>query len=217
MSARDEDEDQDLTLLGEVLRADAAARAAGADGDPARDAALAAFRTARDAGLHASAEPRPADDWRPRAPRRRIAGWRLAGVGAAFAGLALGGVAVAKIGAPPVRDKGPQAGQQASSQAPESPRQGHSSGARTPEAKDRAGNGEPKGPAHASQPPKARRTEALCRAYEKVGGKALAAAAWRELTAEAGGVHAVDAYCAARQDKEKNDGGKQEENPGRGN
>ncbi|MEV3860489.1 hypothetical protein AB0J38_40060 [Streptomyces sp. NPDC050095] len=89
--------------LGELLAA--AVRPEGPDAD-GESRALAAFRSARDAGA-LDAAPRRRDDWRP----RRRGRWSLrATVGAVLAGLTMGGVAIAGIGGPgaePVRPQPP--------------------------------------------------------------------------------------------------------------
>ncbi|MEU6704323.1 hypothetical protein [Streptomyces wuyuanensis] len=94
-SERDEREEPRTPELNALLEA---ARRPGASDPSAQEQALAAFRTARDAGLHAAPVPwwrrRARDDWRPAAERRR---GRLL-VRGLIAGLvmgALGGVAVA--------------------------------------------------------------------------------------------------------------------------
>ncbi|MEU4132347.1 hypothetical protein [Streptomyces wuyuanensis] len=92
---RDEREEPRTPELNALLEA---ARRPGVSDPSAQEQALAAFRTARDAGLHAAPVPwwrrRARDDWRPEAERRR---GRLL-VRGLIAGLvmgALGGVAVA--------------------------------------------------------------------------------------------------------------------------
>jgi hypothetical protein len=76
-------------LLAAAVRADSL--------DPgAEDRALAAFRTARQAGAH-GARTRRRDDWRPRAHRRLGRSLR-ATLAALMASATLGGVAIASIG-----------------------------------------------------------------------------------------------------------------------
>lgn len=80
---------------GVGARLAAAVIGAGPPDADAEQAALTAFRAARDAGA-LDARPRPGDDWRP---RRRPARWSLrAVVGTLVASVAVGGVAVAGIG-----------------------------------------------------------------------------------------------------------------------
>ncbi|MHA4779163.1 hypothetical protein L1085_032370 [Streptomyces sp. MSC1_001] len=57
--------------------------------------ALAAFRTARDAGLHQAGGTRPQDDWTPPEQRRSTRRSLRAALAAALASLTLGGVAIA--------------------------------------------------------------------------------------------------------------------------
>lgn len=92
---RDEWEEPRTPELNALLEA---ARRPGVSDPSAQEQALAAFRTARDAGLHAAPVPwwrrRARDDWRPAAERRR----RRLLVRGLIAGLvmgALGGAAVA--------------------------------------------------------------------------------------------------------------------------
>ncbi|MFJ5832860.1 hypothetical protein [Streptomyces sp. NPDC093089] len=61
---------------------------------------LAAFRAARDAGLHASRPTRRRDDWTPAADRRRPRRSLRTAVAMLFASATLGGVAVATGGLP---------------------------------------------------------------------------------------------------------------------
>lgn len=125
-------------------------------------AALAAFRAARDSGVHtASGAPRRRDDWRP---RRRRAHWSVrATVGALLASLAVGGVAVAGIGAgrgEPSSGR-PEHAPRPASTAPPAP-------ARTPSAPPsstaRPGHGHGPGVGHG------RDREARCTSYEKGRG-----------------------------------------------
>ncbi|MEU4997773.1 hypothetical protein [Streptomyces sp. NPDC021622] len=76
-------------LLGDAVRV--------GDVDPdSQGRAVAAFRSARDAGAHRT-RTRRRDDWRPRLRRRTLGSLRAA-VGAVLASLLLGGVAIASIG-----------------------------------------------------------------------------------------------------------------------
>ncbi|MFE6284949.1 hypothetical protein [Streptomyces sp. NPDC057877] len=157
----------------------------------AEQRAVAAFRTARDAGAHrARARTRRRDDWRPRAHRR--AGRSLKATLAVVLGsLTLGGVAVAAIGS--AGSTSDDAGKartrpETSTLSPKTPTQGSA----------------PTGPSAATTSPDgpstAQDTEAQCRAYEQVAGRgqALDATAWQRLVAAAGGEEKVDAFCAAR-------------------
>ena len=84
-------------LLTAAVRADSL--------DPgAEDRALAAFRTARQAGAH-GARTRRRDDWRPRAHRRLGRSLR-ATLAALLASATLGGVAIASIGSVGTSDDG---------------------------------------------------------------------------------------------------------------
>jgi hypothetical protein len=155
------------------------------DLDPdAEQRALAAFRTAHDAGAH-RARTRRRDDWR--VPAERRAGRPLKTTfGVVFASLALGGVAVAAIGSAGSSTDG--AGRGTSHPSAVAPH-------RTGGAASSASPGG-RGPQHGSVTGK--ETEAHCRAYEHVKdrGKALDATAWQRLVAAAGEEDNVAAYCA---------------------
>ncbi|WP_432058715.1 hypothetical protein [Streptomyces sp. bgisy022] len=74
----------------------------------AEQRAVAAFRTARDAGGH-RARTRRRDDWRPREARTTGGPALRATLSVLVAGLALGGIAWAGIGAAPATaDRGPE-------------------------------------------------------------------------------------------------------------
>ncbi|MEU3103526.1 hypothetical protein [Streptomyces griseoflavus] len=155
----------------------------------AEQRAVAAFLAAREAAAH-GARTRRRDDWRAR--RRRIGGRSLkATLSVLVAGLALSGVAVAGIGATvsspdrPVRDTG-------RTHAPP--------GATAPAVPDSAAPEAGSGREEADRPASARDTEAHCRAFERAGGRgrALESAAWKRLTAAAGGPAHVEAYCAGQ-------------------
>ncbi len=150
--------------------------------------AVAAFRAAREAGLH-QARTRRRDDWRPR-EQRRLARSLKATLSLFAASLALGGVAVAAIGSSdssdgPADDRG---GSNPSASAPDRPATEPSS------ATSGTGSERPGHPATAQD------TEARCRAYEKVedSGKALDSTAWQRLVTAAGGEDKVAAYCAGQ-------------------
>ncbi|MFG2886295.1 hypothetical protein ACGFYV_29010 [Streptomyces sp. NPDC048297] len=168
----------------------AALRAAGPVDPAAEQRALAAFRTARDEGLHGPhrARTRRRDDWRPREPRRL--GLSVKATLSVFvASLALGGVAVAAIGAA-----------DSSSHSADADKEHAKPGASAPE---RAGAGASAGSSAApsarpDHPDTAKDTLAHCRAYEQVRGrgKALDSTAWQRLLTAAGGEDQVTAYCA---------------------
>ncbi|MDC0765934.1 hypothetical protein [Streptomyces sp. HD] len=148
--------------------------------------AVAAFRAARDAGVH-RARTRRRDDWRPR-NRRRLALSLKTTLSLFAASLTLGGVAFAAIGSSdssdnPADDKGRPT---PSATGPDRPATGPSS-ATSGRASGRDGH-----------PATAQDTEARCRAYDQVkgSGQALDATAWQRLTAAAGGADKVAAYCA---------------------
>ncbi|WP_326721056.1 MULTISPECIES: hypothetical protein [unclassified Streptomyces] len=159
--------------------------------------AVAAFRAARDAGVHAvrPARSRRRDDWRPREQRKVGRSLRTT-LAVLFASLTLGGVAVAAIGS--VSDDGgadrDDTRLPSSSAAPE--RSGPASA-----------NPAPSGPGQAApsgHPSQAQDTEAHCRAYDAVKGrgKALGSTAWQRLIDAAGGEGNVEAYCAGQLDHE---------------
>ncbi|MFE0249764.1 hypothetical protein [Streptomyces sp. NPDC059010] len=148
--------------------------------------AVAAFRAARDAGVH-QARTRRRDDWRPRT-RRRLALSLKTTLSLFAASLTLGGVAFAAIGSSdssdgPADDKGRST---PSATGPDRPASGPSS-ATSGSASGRNGH-----------PTTAQDTEAKCRAYDQVkdSGQALDSTAWQRLVAAAGGTDKVAAYCA---------------------
>ncbi|MEU9157382.1 hypothetical protein AB0D59_44305 [Streptomyces sp. NPDC048417] len=148
--------------------------------------AVAAFRAARDAGVH-RARTRRRDDWRPAADRRARRPAKLT-FGVVFASLALGGVAVAAIGSAGSSTEGA----------------GHGRGTTNPSAAASNGPGDAAssppsaGPRPTDRPATAQDTEAHCRAYAQVQGrgKALGATAWRRLVVTAGGEDKVAAFCS---------------------
>lgn len=163
--------------------------------------AVAAFRAARDEGLHASAlhasaRTRRRDDWRP-AAERRIGRSLKTAVASLLASVTLGGVAIAAGALPtPFREApAPEPKPRRSASVPQ-PRPPH----------------EPAGPPVPATPPLDRETlpaprsakpatardhEALCSAYEKVKGHGRAAesTAWQRLVTAAGGEQEVPRYC----------------------
>ncbi|MBB4712841.1 hypothetical protein BJ965_002723 [Streptomyces luteogriseus] len=172
---------RDDTALRAVLTA---ALTADDPGPEAERRAVAAFRTARDAGAH-GARTRHRDDWRLPAPGRTGRPVKTTAA-AVFTSIALGGVAVAAIGS--VGSPANGTGGTAPSSAPAPARSG---GQATQVPSDGPGRG---GPSSAPD------TAAQCRAYERVEGRgtALGATAWQRLVAAAGGEDEVDAYCAER-------------------
>jgi len=144
--------------------------------------AVAAFRDARDAGLH-RARTRRRDDWRPRESRRARRSLR-ATLTLSLAGLALGGVAFAAIGSVGGSSDDGHAARQRT-HAPVLP---PTTAPRTPAAS-----------VTPVRPAPAKDIEAHCRAYEKKltgKGKALESTAWQRLITAAGGEANVTAYCA---------------------
>ncbi|MFF0458931.1 hypothetical protein [Streptomyces mexicanus] len=196
--ARGTDEAVDVAALERAL---AGALHADALDAAARRQALAAFRAARDEGLHRAARTRGQDDWSPRRAARRSL---RAAVATCLAGLTLGGVSIAAIGLPGA--SGPAHG--------DAPAPRHASPAQAPGAPEPTTDAVPPqraasptgGPAAAAdgrdrdRPPTAQDTQAHCRAYPSVKdrGDALDAPAWRRFLEAAGGEDGVAAYCAAR-------------------
>ncbi|WP_437046932.1 hypothetical protein [Streptomyces sp. enrichment culture] len=163
----------------------AALRAGGAGAEGERRA-VAAFRTARDAGAHRAARTRRRDDWRPRA-RRRAGRPLKAALSVLLAGLVLGGAAYAAIGGGPAAD-GPR-GERSRPPAATAPAGGPAPrpAPTSPGVLTGPGNRSAGGDAAAD-----------CRAHERMGGRDMErdAAARRRLLAAAGGERRVDAYCA---------------------
>ncbi|MFI2412476.1 hypothetical protein [Streptomyces sp. NPDC018947] len=164
--------------------------------------AVAAFRSARDAGAHRAARTarvRRRDDWRPRRRRRARRSLKTT-LSVLLASLTLGGVAYAAIGvagssAPDAADdrhRGP---------SPTAP--GTGTGDRPPATplpatKSSGATTGPGGPATAPGTAEGDGTESLCRAYERAEDRdgVLDGAAWQRLVAAAGGERRVEAYCA---------------------
>ncbi|MDQ1068082.1 hypothetical protein [Streptomyces canus] len=162
----------------------AALRGEKSDGEAERRA-VAAFRAARDAGVH-RARTRRRDDWRPRSQRRRARSLK-ATLSVLLASLTLGGVAYAAIGSTGGGEpKGAVSGKDVRpSVSASTPAESHSSA-------------RPTASAPAERPPTAKDTLAHCRAYEKLRGrgKALDSTAYQRLVTAAGGEANVSAYCA---------------------
>ncbi|MEV2212785.1 hypothetical protein AB0H86_15275 [Streptomyces sp. NPDC050997] len=153
--------------------------------------AVAAFRTARDAGAHRS-RTRRRDDWRPR-ERRWGARSVRATLSVVLASLTLGGVAFAAIGSAGHDTHGAEDGP------------GRPHPAASTEARPSAPSSRPAPDSHADaapsdRPATAKDTLAHCRAYERVAphGKARDSTAWQRLATAAGGQANVRAYCAER-------------------
>ncbi|RPF35802.1 hypothetical protein [Streptomyces sp. TLI_185] len=150
--------------------------------------AVAAFRAARDAGVH-QARTRRRDDWRPREQRRTRRSLK-ATLTMALASLTLGGVAVAAIGSVHSSDEDHDNRQQPgpSATAPDT-----SAGQASQGASGTPGRADP-----SDRPSTAQDTEAHCRAYQAVKGhgKAMDATVWQRLIEAAGGEQKVAAYCA---------------------
>ncbi|MFD0439721.1 hypothetical protein ACWEGX_08545 [Streptomyces chartreusis] len=155
--------------------------------------AVAAFRAARDAGVH-RARTRRRDDWRPREQR-----WPAFSVKTTLsvfvASLTLGGAAFAAIGTAGFSDDAAD-----DKGAPTRT----SSASDRPGAQSSAASGA--GSAKSDHPVTAQDAEAKCRAYDQVKdtGKALEATAWQRLVTAAGGADKVAAYCAEQLAAAKN-------------
>jgi hypothetical protein len=164
----------------------AAALLAGGPGPDAERRAVAAFRTARDAGAH-GARTRHRDDWRLPADRRTGRPVKTAAA-ALLTSIALGGVAVGAIGSAGSSSNG--AGERSAHPSNLAPTRQAAETAQAPSG----------GPGRGEGSSAARDTAAHCRAYERVEdrGKTLDSTTWRRLVAAAGGEGEVDAYCAER-------------------
>lgn len=205
-AATDPADDKRAAALAGLL----AAASAPAALDPVREeAAVAAFRAARDEGALTAGvrhRNRRSDDWRPRARGLRHAARSAKAVtGALFATLALGGVAVAAaVGALPTSFGGGAAD-------PDPLRSGGSgshAGSTTPGQsaspapdRDRPAGGASRGVDGATPSAPARSTDyqALCRAYAAADWRRgpMDRQSYRELEkAAGGGRHRVRQYCA---------------------
>ncbi|MET9373624.1 hypothetical protein ABZX98_05665 [Streptomyces sp. NPDC002992] len=175
----------------------AALRPRGVD-DASAQAAVAAFRTARDTGLHTSRRSTRREDWRP-APERRTGRSLKTALAALAASLTLGGVAIAAavpldlFDETEAREPEPHRSTSAPlpSQEPATP------SFESPDSRSPAPEGVPTTPGvpgNPDHPP--RSSESLCRTYEKSldKGKAMEAAAWERLVAAADGED-VATYC----------------------
>ena len=158
--------------------------------DEGESRAVAAFRSARDAGAH-RARTRCRDNWRPRGRRWGARSVR-ATLSVVLASLTLGGVAFAAIGTGGGNTRG----------TGEAPGRPHPASTEAPTST-------PHAPAHpdsravvapSGRPATAKDTLAHCRSYEQVEprDKALDSTAWQRLVTAAGGDANVRAYCAER-------------------
>ncbi|MGW1122304.1 hypothetical protein ACWD5B_35200, partial [Streptomyces tanashiensis] len=168
---------------GELLRA-ALSGGPGAGDDAVTQGekgALAAFRAARDAGLHASLPTRDLDDWTPADERRRPRRSLKAVVAALVASVTLGGVAVATGGLPenflgtPAPPPGERPTRSVPAPASEPTRTGETGGG-TGDASRSAPPGTtaplpPEKDLLESPAPPGRSREALCRAFVNGEGK----------------------------------------------
>ncbi|MEU5216488.1 hypothetical protein AB0G79_09815 [Streptomyces sp. NPDC020807] len=182
--------------------------------DGARQA-VAAFRAARDAGMHSgpgAPRTRPRDDWRP-VEDRSMGRWSKAVLVALVSGMTLGGAAIAtdelptpltdlledrpEPGAGPLPSASPEGA--AASTSPEEGTASVPPSEPTPSAVPVRETSVP-GPTEPERvPPGAAVShEALCRAHEQRtgrAGEAPDATALRRLVEAAGGKEAVSAYC----------------------
>jgi hypothetical protein len=163
----------------------AAIRVDGVDAEGERRA-VAAFRAAREAGVH-QARTRHRDDWRPR-EQRGLARSVKATLSLFVASLALGGVAVAAIGS---------AGSSSDDDGDDKIRP-TAPATSAPERSAAPSSGEASASGPSDRPDAAQDTEAQCLAYEQVKerGNALDAAAWQRLVTAAGGEEKVAPFCA---------------------
>ncbi|MGW8766223.1 hypothetical protein ACWGN5_27425 [Streptomyces sp. NPDC055815] len=189
---------------GKLLRAALSAEPGG-EGDvvaPGEAAALAAFRAARDSGLHATSPVRETDDWTSVADERRPSRRSLkALVAALVASVTLGGVAFAVGGLPesflgtpaPAPEPRPTRSLPRPAPAPtEAGEEGRTNRSAPPgtTAPLRPEKDPPELPGHSR--------DALCQAFEKergAHGKASKSAAWQRLVVAAGGEEHVPEYC----------------------
>lgn len=174
--------------------------------------ALAAFRTARDTGLHASRPTRRRDDWTP-SPRRRGSARSLkAALAGLFASVTLGGVAIASGSLPsPFQDSPTPT--PAPALAPEARGSSPAPGPSTAVPLDPSTSGVPGRPDAPTALLDPKEREALCRSFEKrefekrESGKgesekwerekdgARDSQAWQRLVRAAGGEENVSGYC----------------------
>ncbi|MEU9997208.1 hypothetical protein [Streptomyces sp. NPDC050848] len=175
--------------------------------------ALAAFRTARDTGLHASRPTRPRDDWTPPPRRRGSARSLKAALAGLFASVTLGGVAIASGSLPsPFQDSPTPT--PAPALAPEAGGSSPAPGPSTAVPLDPSTSGVPGRPDAPTALLDPKEREALCREFEKrESGKrefekrepekqerekkdeARGSQAWQRLVRAAGGEENVSGYC----------------------
>ncbi|MER5309244.1 hypothetical protein ABT034_15815 [Streptomyces sp. NPDC002773] len=179
--------------------------------DASARAAVAAFRTARDTGLHSPRPTRRREDWRP-APERRTGRSLKTALAALVASLTLGGIALATAVPHDPSDetetRDPEPRRTASAPPPlEGPASSMSSEFPHPPPPSSSPSPSPSSsasprPAPATHPlphvpvHPAPTHESLCRAYEKAlgNGKAMDAPAWERLVAAADGED-IPTYC----------------------
>ncbi|SED80194.1 hypothetical protein [Streptomyces sp. TLI_105] len=165
--------------------------------DAAARAAVAAFRAARDTGLHISRRTRRRDDWRP-VPERGTGRSLKTSLAALAASLTLGGVAFAAAASHSPSDemeaRDPQP--RRSTSAPQPSKEPVIAPFESPDSSPPAAHGVPTPRVPHDQAHLPRSDEALCRAYEKSPdkGKAMEAAARQRLVAAADAKD-VATYC----------------------
>ncbi|SEC24896.1 hypothetical protein [Streptomyces sp. TLI_105] len=157
----------------ELLRAALSGERGDGSGVAGEEAALAAFREARDTGLHTSLPTRDRDDWTPVAERRRPRRSLKAAVAALVASVTLGGVAVA-AGTLPERFLGttaPPSEPRPTRPTPEPVKPGATAGTSSGAARTSAppGTTAPLRPEKDPQELSGRSRDALCRAVEQEG------------------------------------------------
>ncbi|MFF0478078.1 hypothetical protein [Streptomyces sp. NPDC004284] len=199
---------------GRTLRAAlSGGRSAGGDGvTRGEQGALAAFRAARDAGLHTSLATRDHDDWTPAVERRRPRPSLKAAVAALVASVTLGGVAVAAgdlsehMAGPPAPAPEPRPASSAPGPAHEPTEADATAGGEGRASRSPLpGTTAPSYPERDPQVFPGKSHDALCHAFGhghghgqgegKAKAKASNSAAWRRLVAAAGGEDLVPEYC----------------------
>ncbi|WP_328394782.1 hypothetical protein OHS70_07075 [Streptomyces sp. NBC_00390] len=168
--------------------------------------AVAAFRAARDAGA-LSRPTRRGDDWRPCAPRRRVA-WAKIGAGTLVGGVMLSGVAMAGGVIPAPFDE-PEGGRRPAPRTTPGPAQHTPGPLQQPTSAPPSGSAAPNGPAdrgtRGERPPTAADRRAHCEAYEAQQRRGTAKDGGLQLRLEAeagGGPEAVAGYCARLLDRQ---------------
>ncbi|MFB7371207.1 hypothetical protein ACFC0D_15330 [Streptomyces sp. NPDC056222] len=187
------DEQRDAALKRSLRAALLASSAATSDEPADREAeagALAAFRAARDAGLHGSGRTRPSDDWTPSAQQRNRGHTFKTAVAALLASVTLGGVAIAAGDLP-----GPFPDAPAPTPEPRRITIAPAPSSAVPE--NESGLGIPYRSDSPVAPLTSKDRDVLCHAYEKSAHKDKAAKSnsWRRLVSAAGGEEHVPAYC----------------------